>query len=315
MIKIAFIGAGYMCEEHMKCFSDIDQIEIIGIYSKTINKAKKLISQYNKEGNTYNSIKELYENTKADLVVISVPELATKEICLEAFNYPWICLVEKPVGYNYEESIIIAKEARIKNRIVFVALNRRMYSSTQIILDQITNSNEQRLIHVYDQEDTNAALLSGQPELVVKNWMFANSIHMVDYFSFLGRGEITSIEPIIKWNSGKSPFVMTKIYYNSGDIGIYEAIWNAPGPWAVTITTKSKRWELRPLEKSYTQAYGSRSSRMNEESEWDTKFKPGLRLQAEECIKAIVGKRNKLVNIHEAFKTMDLIDKIYNRNT
>ena len=49
------------------------------------------------------------------------------------------------------------------------------------MLLELSKSNERRYIHIYDQENPNAALESGQPELVVKNWMYANSIHLIDF--------------------------------------------------------------------------------------------------------------------------------------
>ena len=46
--------------------------------------------------------------------------------------------------------------------------------------------------------------------------------------------------------------------FASGDIGLYEGIWNGPGPWACTVTTPRRRWELRPLEKAVFQNAGER---------------------------------------------------------
>ncbi len=314
MYKVAFIGAGYMTEEHIKAFIDIPEVQIVGIYSKTISRAELLLSKYSLNGSCYNSITDLYKNTQADLVVISVPELSTKNVCFEAFNFPWLCLVEKPVGYNFSDALFIANLAETKNSKVYVALNRRMYSSTIEVLHQLENSNEQRLIHVYDQEDPISAKLTGQPDIIIENWMFANSIHIIDYFTILGRGHITEIVPIINWNNGSSPFHMTKIYFESGDIGIYEALWNAPGPWAVTISTKSKRWEIKPLEEASVQSYGSRKSEKILINDWDFKFKPGIRYQAEQAVRAISCNDHKLVSIQEALRTMELINKIYFNN-
>ncbi|MEI6638247.1 MAG: hypothetical protein WCL46_00885, partial [Chlorobium sp.] len=169
----------------------------------------------------------------------------------------------------------------------------------------------QRLIHGYDQENPIAALECRQPELVVKNWMFANSVHVIDYLRIFGRGDITSVEPIIPWQSDVPLFVMTKIHFLSGDIGIYEAIWNGPGPWAVTVTTQQKRFELRPLEQATVQLYKSRSLGALPSHPWDAQFKPGLRMQAEEAIKAIRHQPTLLPTLDEALETMKLVGAIY----
>ena len=308
MIKVAFIGAGNMTTHHMKAFASINSVEITGIYSRTFEKAKLLSTLY-PTCKVYNTIENLYTETNSDLVVISVPELSTEMICIECFKYPWKCLVEKPVGYNLEIANIINEEAEKYNRDVFVAFNRRHYSSTRNLLLELSKSNERRYIHIYDQENPNAALESGQPELVVKNWMYANSIHLIDFVLLFGRGTIENIENIIPFSEN---YILTKIEFDSGDIVIYEGIWNAPAPWSVVVNTKSKRWEMRPIEKLYFQDFTSRELQEFHLDDLDIVYKPGLKVQAEEMLKAIRGEKNTMPKMKDALDTMKIINKIYN---
>jgi predicted dehydrogenase len=309
-IKVSFIGAGNMASEHIKCFLDIENVKLGGIHSRTRSKAEVLASTFSIPM-VCDSIKELYENTQSDLVIISVSELSVREICMEAFQYPWVCLIEKPAGYNFEDASIVAKEAELRNCQAFVALNRRHYSSTKSVLEDLVGNNAKRLIHIYDQEDIIIARNMGTPPLVIENWMYANSIHVIDYLKTFGRGEVVSVEPIIRWNSEAPDFVSAKICFSSGDIGLYEAVWNGPGPWAVTVTTQEKRWELRPLEKAIYQLNGSRKLEIIESHEWDSHFKPGLRAQANEAIKATLGKPHSLPTVNDALGTMRLVKEIY----
>ncbi len=308
--KIAFIGAGYMAEEHIRAFADIENVVIAGIFSRTRSKAVEVAQKYSIEY-VCASIDELFLATQAHMVVIAVPELQVKSVCLKAFNHSWISLIEKPAGYNLVEAQLIAAAAKKSGRTAYVALNRRHYSSTRNVLNELNDVDGRRLIHVYDQENPTIALQSGCPSEVVQNWMYANSIHLIDFFRVFGRGDITSVEPIIRWNPEKPEFVMAKITYSSGDIGIYEAIWNGPGPWAVTVTTQQKRFELRPLEQASVQLYKSRISDALPSHPWDTKFKPGLRLQAEEAINAVRLQPTLLPSLKEALETMKLVSAIY----
>jgi predicted dehydrogenase len=308
MINIAFIGAGNMTSHHMKVFESIHSVAIAGIYSKTFEKANKLSSLY-PTCKVYNSIEELFTMTKSDLVVISVPELATESVCLECFKYPWKCLVEKPIGYNLDVANIINEEALKYNREVYVALNRRHYASTRNLISELNKSNELRYIHIYDQENPNAALLSGQPELVVKNWMYANSIHLIDFVLLLGRGNIKNIENILPFTEN---YILAKIEFDSGDIVIYEGIWNAPAPWSVVVNTKAKRWEMRPIEKLFFQDLSTRQLQEFVLDDLDITFKPGLKVQAEEMIKVIRGEKNNMPKLKDALNTMKIIYKIYN---
>jgi predicted dehydrogenase len=307
---IAVIGAGYMADEHIKAFSDIPEVSIVGIYSRTQERSDNLAKKYG-IAKVYDSIRSLYEGTQADLVVIAVPELSVNTVCKEAFKYPWQALIEKPVGYNLQDAEDIAAVADKAGRKAYVALNRRHYSSTRAVLTEIEDLAGQRLVQVLDQENPVAALEAGQPQLVVDNWMYANSIHIIDYLCVFCRGEVTSVDHVIKWNPQEPRFVMTKVNYSSGDIGVYQAIWNGPGPWAVTVSTQAKRWEMRPLEQAASQIYKSRKSEPLPVHEWDTKFKPGLRKQAEETIKALRGEKHTLPSLADGIKTMQLVSKIY----
>lgn len=308
--RVAFIGAGYMAAEHLRAFKDVPGVELCGIHSRTRSRAEKLAQEFDIP-QVCNSSDELYENTNANLLVISVPELSVRDVCLDAFRHPWTCLIEKPAGYDLADAGRIIKGAGVLTCQAFVALNRRHHSSTRIVLDDIAKLEGPRLIHVYDQEDPTAARKAGQPELVVQNWMYANSIHLIDYFCILGRGRITAVDTIIPWTPERPCFVMAKITYDSGDVGIYEAIWNGPGPWAVTVTTQEKRWEMRPLEQAAFQPYGSRKLEPAVIHERDMKFKPGLRVQAEEAVKAAMGQPHSLPSLEDAMRSMELVDAIY----
>ena len=309
-VKVSIIGAGNMAFEHMRSFADIENVKICGIYSRTKARAEKLKMHFS-DAIICSSIRSLFEETQADLVIIAVSELSVREVCLEAFKYPWICLIEKPAGYNIEDAELIIESARKHQASAFVALNRRHYSSTVHLINDLESIECKRLIHVYDQEDLVVARDLGVHPLIVKNWMYANSIHVIDYLTFLGRGTILSVEQIIRWNYEEPGFVFAKINFSSGDIGFYEAIWNGPGPWAVTVNTLEKRWELRPLENASYQLNGSRKLEPVEPHKWDLMFKPGLRAQAEEAIKAVYGQPHNLPTLKDALESMKLAKKIY----
>ena len=307
---VAVIGAGAMAEQHISAFVDIPGVEVAGIHSRTRPKADRLAEEFG-ISKVCDSVAELYHKTSADLLVVAVSVLSVRDVCAEAFQFPWTCLIEKPVGYDLAEAEEIAAEACKLGRQAFVALNRRHYSSTKAVTADLAEDGEPRLIHVQDQEDLSAAVASGQPEQVVQNWMYANSIHLVDYLRVFGRGEVTSVQPIIRWDPELPRFVVAKVTFSSGDIGLYEAIWNGPGPWAVTVTTQTKRWELRPLEQAAYQPRGSRKLQPVALHEWDTSFKPGFRAQAEAAVRAVKGQANGLPSLEEALASMRLVHQIY----
>ena len=309
-VKVAFVGAGNMAREHICAFADIREVELAGIHSRTRSRAEALAFEY-KIPLVCDSIEELYLKTQADLVVITVFELAMNPVSLACFEFPWVVFMEKPPGYNLEDAESIAADAKKKDRKVYVALNRRFLHATQHVKADLESIEGPRYIRVQDQEDQTAALVAGQPELVVDNWMYANSIHVIDYFLIFGRGKVTNITPIIPWNPTKPDIVVSYIEFESGDRGIYEGIWNGPGPWATIIATPDKRWEIRPLETAVSQLRGERRLQAIEPHPWDQAFKPGFRLQVQEAVAAALGQPTNLPSLDEAIETMKMIQKIF----
>jgi predicted dehydrogenase len=306
-IKVAIVGAGYMAQEHIKVFSSMPELKVVGIQSRTKSKSIQLAEDFGILI-VCDTIAELYKKTKADILIIAVSEMSVFSIVKQAFQYPWLSLIEKPAGYNFENALLIKDLAVKYQSRVFVSFNRRFYNSTRLILDEIKQVEGQRLIQVYDQEEP---LLLDRPPEVHQNWMYANSVHVIDYLKILGRGNITRVVPVQRWLPDSPGFVVAKIEYSSGDIGIYTAVWNAPGPWAATVTSQEKRWELRPLENAAVQPRGSRKLSPLPNHPWDTDFKPGLRMQAEEVLKALQRAPHNLVSLDESIETMQLVKDIY----
>lgn len=143
---------------------------------------------------------------------------------------------------------------------------------------------------------------------------FGNSIHTIDYLTLLGRGDIKSITTILPWKGESTLAVAATITFTSGDTGIYHAVWNAPGPWAVFVTTHAQRFELRPLEHLRIQSFGKRTLEEIALDEVDSRFKPGLRVQAEETVRAALGFDHHCSSLAQVQKTMQIISAIYGVN-
>ena len=308
-IKIAIIGAGNIAEEHIKAFLAQGDCEISGIYSRTETKARKIADKY-KITKVVNSINEL-ANLLPDVLVIAVSIESTEAICLEAFKYPWLILVEKPVGLNYDSAkFIFDKSVKCSSK-VFVALNRRQFSSTLAALSLLNFDTSKRFVIVNDQEDPILQLKSGMRDELVKNLMYTNSIHLIDYFRIFCRGNIEKIHITESWKDGKSNIVTANINFDSGDIGLYVALWDMPGPWSVSVVTKNQNITMKPLEQIHLQEYGSRKSSIIEISDQDKNFKPGFYSQAHNVVKAVKGESNNLATLEDALKSMKLIKDLY----
>ncbi|MBL9133319.1 MAG: Gfo/Idh/MocA family oxidoreductase, partial [Verrucomicrobiaceae bacterium] len=257
------------------------------------------------------SIAELYEKTKATLLVIAVPEMSIRAVAEQAFQFPWTILMEKPPGKDLEEALYLESLAQKHGRTIYVGLNRRFLSSTEAVLNDIDSRNEPRFIRVEDQQSLETARVIGHPEEIVQRWMYANSIHLMDYLRSLCRGSVKKITPITPWNPKAPTYVLAAVEFDSGDVGLYESTWNGPGPWTVTVNTPGRRWELRPLEQAKFINAGERALNEAPQTDADKNFKPGFRRQAEEVLKALRGEPNRAPTLASAIETMRMISTIF----
>lgn len=308
-LRVAMIGGGGMTREHIKAFRDLPGVEIAGIWNRTRDKAAALATEFNIPL-VADSIDDLHTRTRADLAVVAVYETAINPVMKQALAHPWAILMEKPIGVDLQDAEDIVRAVKAKGARVFVGLNRRFLSSTQAVLADLAQDNGPRFIHVQDQQSLDTARQIGHAEPVVRNWMYANSIHLVDYLCALGRGEIAAVTPVVRWNPDKPGVVLAKVDFTSGDVGLYQGIWHGPGPWACTVTTPRRRWEMRPLERATFQNAGERKLNPVEPDAWDADFKPGFRRQAEVVAAALRGAPGA-VTIDEALRTIRLIHAIF----
>lgn len=308
--RVAFVGAGFMTREHAKAFAAVPGVELAGLYSRGMEQARQAAAAL-AIAQVCDSVADLHEKCRPDLVVVSVPELEMNGVACACFAHPWKILLEKPAGYDVADARSIIKAAGARADEVMVALNRRWYGATRAAQADLVDNTGPRYIRVLDQQDQAAALAAGQPARVVANWMYANSIHVIDYFALFARGDVVSVDPVVRWDPERPGMVVSKVVFSSGDIGLYEGVWNGPGPWAVTISTPQKRWELRPLEQAAFQEASSRRLVPVDADPCDTAYKAGLYVQAEHAVAAALGGPRVLPSLRDAMRSMQLVERIF----
>ena len=175
---------------------------------------------------------------------------------------------------------------------------------------KLSKNKDKRVVTVFDQENIFNAKKAGHSKNVIKKWMFANSIHLVDYFNIFCRGNYLNIKKD-KFFLGKKQILLTsQIKFDSGDIGIYHAYWNRPAPWKVTVSCGKNFYIFSPIENLIEK--NNKGIQISYKPDLiDKKFKAGFYSMTNEFISAYNKKNNKLVNKEKNLKTMQLIHNIY----
>ena len=307
-LKICFIGGGPTIENHIQSFTKIRNVELTAIFNRTRSKSIKLSKKYNIKFISDN-VEDLYFKFKADAVIVAVSIDVTKKICEQIFKFNWVCLLEKPLGYNFRESKKIFEIYKKGLAHAFVALNRRNYNSILYVKNAIKKISGSRIIEINDQQ--NFPQKKKISLKVKKNWFYANSIHMIDLITFFTRGKMLKIVKLSKFLLKRKNYFICKIYFSSGDMVLYKCAWNLPGEWSLKVINLKKKFTLSPLNEIFYQDINSKKMiKLNLNFKKNT-FKDGFRNQALELIKFLNKKKHNLATINDSLKTMKLIKNIY----
>ena len=307
--NVGLIGTGRMATEHFKTLKYFKNYKVTAVCSRNLLNSKKFAKKFSIPQH-YNNLEKFLSN-KYDLVIICVPPTEKfniiKKVALKETNI----LMEKPLGLNFDEAKQITDYLKYINfkKNFFLGYNRRYLGSVLHLQNKLKKNTKPRVILVEDQQDIEKAEKIGHSKKVIKNWMYANSIHVIDLLNFFTRGKITKIQTKKIYLSKKKFIIFCKIKFSSGDICVYTAKWNITGRWSINIVSGKENYLLSPLEvlkvknKSLVKDYKS--------FKMEKKLKPGFFYQFKEIDKVMNKKYGNVVQIHNAINSVNLVNKIY----
>ena len=229
------------------------------------------------------------------------------------YNLP--TLIEKPLGINYLQSKKIQKLLSRKNYF-FVSLNRRFFNSTLEFKKNLASSKDKYHFIINDQQDLLHAERIGKDPKVIKNYMYANSVHLIDLIKFFIKSKVNKVVNKIIKVSKKKKIYFSKINFANGSSVFYICKWNIPGKWSIEDYSKKIILSLKPIEKLYYKSENKKTTLFISKNKDDYLFKPGLKKIIDEFIYFINNKKfkkNKLTSIFEYIQTVKLIKKIYEK--
>lgn len=255
----------------------------------------------------------LDKSISTDSMVIIATGLESLMISLKVLLNAGIkrILVEKPAAVSIEELLANQKELIKFSDKIFVAYNRRFYSSVIEAKKIIDHDGGLLSMHFEFTEWAHRIEALGKSEQVKKNWFFANSTHVVDLAFYLAGKPVTlqsfSQNRNLKWNSN-SIFCGAGVT-SDNVLFSYLSNWESAGRWGIELLTHKRRIYLKPLEGIGIQLKDSIA--INEhtfDNFLDLKFKPGIYKQIEAFIN---GEDKKLLNLQEhVVNTIEIYQKI-----
>ena len=281
MANIWIIGAGGIAIEYAKVLKDLGkEFLVIGRGEKSAKRFKEETGVEPILGGLGSFLQTKPKVPKKAINCVRASDLGQTNIMLMNYGVN-IILSEKP-GFYPNETKEIAKVAKETRSQIYIAYNRRFYSSV-LKAEEIIKEDDGLLSFNFEFTEWKHIFDSFPESLNVElnNLFIGNSSHVVDLAFFLG-GEPQEMScyqnGTVGWHTPANfsgAGVTTK-----GLLFNYSANWNAPGRWAVELLTAKHRIYLKPMEQLQLQDKGSvKVYPVEIDDHLDKEFKPGFYLE------------------------------------
>ena len=308
--EVLLVGAGPMAMAYAKV---LDALEIdYMVIGRGLESARIFENTHNKKVLTggldsYLSKSRVDKSVQA-IVAVDVESLQPTLLSLHRSGVNKI-LIEKPAALSIDELMLNRQEILTHSDSIFVAYNRRFYSSVLEVEELIKDDGGLQSMQFEFTEWTHKIDPSKKRPDVLANWFFANSTHVVNLAFFLGgKPELMasfSKPGNLKWHE-KTNFSGAGIT-DKGVVFSYLSNWESAGRWSIELLTAKRRLFLKPLEGIGFQLRGTIPvvEHIFDDS-LDRNYKPGLYKQV---LAFLEGDSRRLVSIAEHIQDSENIYK------
>lgn len=277
--ELILVGTGTMAREYAKVLDGLGiPYKVVGNTSASVKKFRDDTQKNAIEGGIEKYILSQKTIPHYAIVATNIEKLYKITKILITSGVKEI-LVEKPGIVTMEQINDLIQEAKKYGTKVFIAYNRRFYSSVKILKQIVQDDGGIQSVNFEFTEWPHVVEKTLHSDEIKQKWFLMNSSHVVDLvFYLIGKPrEMNSYRKgELKWH--KAGCIYAGCGVTEKDIVFsYQANWKAPGRWGVEVLTDKHRLYLRPIEKLQIQNIGSI---MIEEKELndniDQIYKPGL---------------------------------------
>jgi predicted dehydrogenase len=101
-LKWGIVGLGKIAKKFIDDLGLVDDVEIVAVASRDLNKAHAIAKEYN-IASSYGSYEELFSDDEVDIVYVATPHHLHMEISIQAMNAGKHVLCEKPLAVNHHQ--------------------------------------------------------------------------------------------------------------------------------------------------------------------------------------------------------------------
>lgn len=146
-MRVAVIGVGSMGFNHLRVYSELEGIQLVGASDVNPERLKALVDRFTVP--TYSDYRDLFAKEKPDAVSITVPTSDHEEVATFALQAGAHVLVEKPIAATVDEGkrlIALAKEVK---RQLMVGHIIRFNPAIQSLKQRLDNGDLGRIFQIF----------------------------------------------------------------------------------------------------------------------------------------------------------------------
>ncbi|MFK8047908.1 MAG: Gfo/Idh/MocA family oxidoreductase [Halioglobus sp.] len=290
-MNILVQGTGLIAEEYCKICSDL------GYATNVVGRSEESTKSFTERtgisavaGGLANNL-ALADSCTHSIIAVSEDQLGTVLLDTAKAGISNI-LVEKPGAATIHQLNQLNVEIAKTNANVYIAYNRRYFSSVVELIERIKTDGGCTSFHFEFTEWSHVIKDLIKNPGVLENWGWHNSSHVIDLAFFVG-GSPNRISSYVSggldWHPTGSVFTGSGIADNGAHF-TYHSNWEGPGRWSLEFITRHNRYLLAPMEGIQVQKIGTIPREPIElDDELDNKWKPGFYLQTRDFLKANPG--------------------------
>lgn len=278
--RILVAGAGFMASEYLKVLKSRKlHATVIGRGERRVNELKEHFPEATFHSGGIQAYLSSHEAPAYAIVAVNVEQLfnCTKLLIEKGCKH---ILVEKPVALNMEELLELKKLAAEKDAAVFVAYNRRFYTSVELVKELVAKDGGILSAHFEFTEWVHTINPALYDKEALEKWIVSNSTHVIDLvFSLIGPPEELHAyvkQQKIDWHPSGAVFTGAGISAKHIPF-TYHSNWISAGRWNIELLTPENRYYFSPMEKLRVQKRGTVNiDEVEADYTIDTRFKAGL---------------------------------------
>ncbi|WP_138484351.1 Gfo/Idh/MocA family protein [Dyadobacter bucti] len=185
-LRFAVLGCGFWSRFQIAAWREIDGVELVAVYNRTIDKARKTAEEFNVPG-YYNDINKLFENEKIDFVDIITDVDTHFQFVQMAFKRRIAVICQKPLTADLASARQLVSESNEANIPFFIHENFRWQAPIQRLKKAMDTNVVGKIFKARVSFCSAFPVFENQPALAISERFILMDIgtHILDVVRFL----------------------------------------------------------------------------------------------------------------------------------